>query len=283
MLRQRVLTSANGLPILALLLWLDYDLRQLGRQDYLPLLALVIVIAGASAWEAGSIIHARISCVSPWNAVYAAVILPFMTHAILLPGGNSGPGLLIDSLGATVAVMLLFLGIWSDIERERANGIRGNIYVLLWGAYLGIAATALLLIGCNTSLHEVGVVLVFASIFACDTSAYFGGKLIGGPLMAPKISPHKTFTGSVCGLAGAVLMAVLFHVLAQIDWWVLWIGFSIGIFGQLGDLVESAFKRWGDVKDSSQIIPGHGGFLDRFDSLFLAAPVAYVLLLEFLK
>ena len=284
MLQKRLATAAIGIPILVLLFILNYYLRHtMGRADNLPLLAMTILIAGASAWEAGGIIKSRLAGVSPWNAAYAAVILPFVVHAMLLPGGNTGPGLLIDSLGSTIAVMLLFLGIWADIERLRGAGVLGSLYMLLWGAYIGLATTALLLIA-YTPLHEVGVLFAFAGVFTCDTAAYFGGQQLGGPPMAPKISPKKTFSGASCGLAGAVLLAVLFyyiapplHDLGLMN--LVWLGAGIGIFGQLGDLLESAFKRWGAVKDSGQIMPGHGGFLDRFDSLFLAAPLIYGLLL----
>jgi phosphatidate cytidylyltransferase len=130
----------------------------------------------------------------------------------------------------------------------------------------------------------MSVALLFIGVFALDTTAYFCGHLLGGKQLAPTISPKKTWAGAVFGLLGAVAFCLLFKLLPGVLGRTLsWssfalIGLAIGIFGQLGDLVESAFKRWGGVKDSGIALPGHGGFLDRFDSLFLAAPVVYLLL-----
>lgn len=299
MLRQRVVAATLGIVVLILLFWLNWFLRRHGNTDDLILLLIVVIMAGVSAWEASRIVRHHLPQTSPWNGVYAALIPPFLVHAIhpAFPGMPSVPvsgvALLIDSVGVTAMVMFLFLGVWSDVEQRGREGMLENLYAVGAGLYLGITTTFLLLL-VQTPFHEMALAFLFPVIFSLDTAAYFGGKRLGGPLMAPTISPHKTWAGAVIGLLGAVAMALLFtfvpaapgdpRIGAVIPWWGLGIiGACIGVVGQMGDLLESAFKRWGKVKDSGVALPGHGGFLDRFDSLFLAAPVCYLLLLFFMR
>jgi phosphatidate cytidylyltransferase len=112
----------------------------------------------------------------------------------------------------------------------------------------------------------------------------FGGMLIGGPKLAPVVSPGKTRSGGVSGVVGGLVVGVVFAlwvfpatgVRAPVGP-VLLIAGVLSIVGQLGDLVESLFKRQAGVKDSGTLIPGHGGVLDRFDSLYFAIPVCAAL------
>jgi phosphatidate cytidylyltransferase len=132
-----------------------------------------------------------------------------------------------------------------------------------------------------------GAWLVFTPLvitWVCDTAAMFAGKAIGGPKLWPAISPGKTWAGSVAGVAGALLAVPMLN-LAVLDR----VGVALpagqgivfalvlGVVGQLGDLAESLFKREIGVKDSSSLIPGHGGVLDRFDSLYFVLPASAAL------
>lgn len=117
--------------------------------------------------------------------------------------------------------------------------------------------------------------------WTCDTAAMFGGKLVGGPRLAPVISPGKTWAGAVAGVLGAVVVAPLYLrwalgpagiVLSAAQ--ATGVAAILAVVGQAGDLAESLFKREAGVKDSSQLIPGHGGVLDRFDSLYFVLPAA---------
>jgi phosphatidate cytidylyltransferase len=117
--------------------------------------------------------------------------------------------------------------------------------------------------------------------WVCDIAAMFGGRAIGGPKLAPTVSPGKTRSGSLAGVAGGLLVAPLFgaaifpRVGIEIPLWqLLAIAAVLGIIGQAGDLAESLLKREAGVKDSSHLIPGHGGVLDRLDSLYFVVPVA---------
>jgi phosphatidate cytidylyltransferase len=129
-----------------------------------------------------------------------------------------------------------------------------------------------------------GAWLVFYPLvvtWVVDTAAMFGGRAIGGPKLAPTVSPGKTRSGSLAGVLGGLVVAPLFGWLVfprvGLDiplWQLLAIAAVLGVIGQAGDLAESLFKREAGVKDSSHLIPGHGGVLDRLDSLYFVVPAA---------
>lgn len=123
------------------------------------------------------------------------------------------------------------------------------------------------------------IVSVFASIWMCDTAAYFGGSVLGRHKLFERVSPKKSWEGAAFGLVAALLTMIIARS-TVLDYLrlqdALVIGGIIGVFGQLGDLVESRFKRDAGVKDSSALIPGHGGVYDRFDSLVFVAPIVYL-------
>ena len=117
-------------------------------------------------------------------------------------------------------------------------------------------------------------------IIAADSMAYFGGRMIGGPKLAEKISPSKTWSGALCGVsAGAIAGSTMGMILGYDPTVTGVLGLFIADLSIGGDLLESWFKRRFDVKDSGRILPGHGGFLDRFDGYLLALPFLYLVLL----
>ncbi len=128
-----------------------------------------------------------------------------------------------------------------------------------------------------------GAALAFfplVTVWVCDSVAMGAGKRLGGPRLAPRVSPGKTWSGAIGGWVGALAVAPLWAALvfrpldiAVSPWRMLVVAGAIGSLGQLGDLVESLFKREVGVKDSSHLIPGHGGVLDRLDSLYFALPI----------
>jgi len=121
------------------------------------------------------------------------------------------------------------------------------------------------------------VLVLLGTIFAGDAVAYYGGRALGRHKLAPTISPNKTVEGSIAGLVGSVLAGIgLGSSLLSYPIAMLAVGSLVaGIAGQLGDLTESALKRSAGVKDSASLLPGHGGMLDRLDSLLFAAPVFF--------
>jgi phosphatidate cytidylyltransferase len=120
--------------------------------------------------------------------------------------------------------------------------------------------------------------------WVCDTAAMFAGKAIGGPKLWPAISPGKTWSGTIAGVIFAMVTVPVLNrvVLERVGvalplWQGLVFGLVLGVIGQVGDLAESLYKREAGVKDSSDLIPGHGGVLDRFDSLYFVLPVSAAL------
>jgi phosphatidate cytidylyltransferase len=168
--------------------------------------------------------------------------------------------------------------------QDPATGIDralGTITATLW---VGIAfghIAALFPPGASEAARQRGedlTILLLGVVYIGDTCALYGGKAFGRRKLAPGISPNKTVEGAVCGLLGGLGWALVAHV-----WFfrrlplehALLLGTVLGLVGIAGDLVESLIKRAATVKDSGNLLPGHGGILDRVDSLLLAAPVLY--------
>ncbi|TGB00312.1 phosphatidate cytidylyltransferase [Sporolactobacillus shoreae] len=120
------------------------------------------------------------------------------------------------------------------------------------------------------------------TMWATDSGAYFAGRRFGSHKLAPHISPKKTIEGSVGGVIAALAIAFIFQAIFRkpifTSWEIQWtVAIVVSLLGQVGDLAESAIKRFFNVKDSGTVLPGHGGFLDRFDSLIFILPVLYLL------
>lgn len=151
----------------------------------------------------------------------------------------------------------------------------------------GVFTLAILYVGMGfhffVQAREVGTSTLFYAlliVWITDSGAYLIGRRIGKHKLAPRISPNKTWEGSIGGTVVAVLvMAIYTHFFPQYySWgWMLVMTLLLSIAGQFGDLIESALKRYYKVKDSGTILPGHGGILDRFDSLLIVLPILYLL------
>lgn len=128
------------------------------------------------------------------------------------------------------------------------------------------------------NLSELEIILVLAATFSSDIGAYYAGSWWGGKKIWPAISPKKTWAGSIGGLILCLLISMLMGLAFGHASWLhyLFLGVLLNIAAQLGDFFQSSLKRWTKVKDSGRILPGHGGILDRIDSLLLLLPV-YVL------
>jgi phosphatidate cytidylyltransferase len=193
----------------------------------------------------------------------------------------------IDHYPLFLTILLLLTII--ELFRNKKSAIINLGTTLLGILYLGLFASALL------SLREIYkvdytrggllVISIFASIWICDSAAFFGGTALGKNKMFPRVSPSKSWEGAIFGLLFAALAMVISKALFLdfLSWLdVITIGLIVGIIGQIGDLIESLFKRDAGVKDSSTLIPGHGGIFDRFDSLLYTAP-AVLLYIKYLS
>ena len=144
--------------------------------------------------------------------------------------------------------------------------------------YAVLPAIALALLRGDTLSGLLAVVFLFAVVWATDILAYFVGRAIGGPKLAPSISPGKTWSGAVGGAVAGVVAGILAAQIAGEPSLVLlgWLALLLSVGSQAGDLFESAFKRRHGAKDSSNLIPGHGGVMDRVDGLVAAALALYL-------
>jgi phosphatidate cytidylyltransferase len=143
--------------------------------------------------------------------------------------------------------------------------------------YTGVPAIALLWLRSDAVWGFWAVLFIFAVVVATDVAAFFCGRTLGGAKLAPSISPNKTWSGLIGGVAAAAAAAAAFTVPTGSDWTALAaIGAVLGTVSQMGDLAESALKRSFGVKDASNLIPGHGGFMDRADGIVAAAVAAAV-------
>ena len=134
----------------------------------------------------------------------------------------------------------------------------------------------------NHSVSGIWIFFLLVNTFANDTGAFYSGKLFGKHKLYESVSPKKTWEGSIGGLLFAFMVAIFFLKLFRlhaIDFPIIILIFLLSVAGQVGDLAESMLKRNFNVKDSGELLPGHGGVLDRIDSLLFAAPVLYIFLM----
>ena len=174
--------------------------------------------------------------------------------------------------GPDPLVLGLIAGAGFFIAATTRNGGLG------WGAvYVGLPVFALVLL----RVQPNGILLTLwamSLVWATDTGAYFLGRLIGGPKIAPSISPKKTWAGLIGGTIAATLLAFALHVWAGLPFRFVMITPLLAVLSQVGDFYESWLKRRAGVKDSSALLPGHGGVLDRLDGLVPVAVVAAILI-----
>jgi len=193
---------------------------------------------------------------------------------------------IIEFIPLLFIVILLLLMI--ELFRNKGSVVKNLGVTILGILYIGLFASALIAIReyyptVNDLYQKGGYVIIsmLSTIWICDSAAFFGGTALGKHKLFSRISPNKSWEGALFGFVFAIFTMLLAKlvVLDFLSWSnVVVLGIIIGIIGQLGDLVESSIKRDAGVKDSSSIIPGHGGIYDRFDSLLFSAPAVWYFL-----
>jgi len=183
-----------------------------------------------------------------------------------------------------IIVPFLIVCMLVELFRNKPNPILNVALSLMGPLYVGIPFAFLLSIRMlpELSAGNAGakmVMLIFACVWLCDTAAYLFGARFGRRKLMPRVSPNKTIEGTAAGFLFAIVGAYIFQIfflneISLLD--AVALGGICGSFGQASDLVESLFKRDAGIKDSSHLIPGHGGMLDRFDSQLVVVPIAYL-------
>ncbi|MFI4988772.1 MAG: phosphatidate cytidylyltransferase, partial [Alphaproteobacteria bacterium] len=187
-------------------------------------------------------------------------------------------GVLAASLGQWLAAVLITaLGALLVYGAAKVWGAGNGLWRAAGALYVGIPSTALLWLRGDSGAYAV--LWLFLVVWATDIGAYACGRLIGGPRLAPRLSPNKTWAGLVGGLLAASAVGALLAPALGVPARGLLVGLSaiLSLVSQAGDLLESALKRHFGVKDTSALIPGHGGLFDRVDGVLAAAPAAAVL------
>lgn len=182
-----------------------------------------------------------------------------------------------------IVIFILFLMSIIPILTLRKNIM--DIIVTFFGIfYVAFLIDFIILTMDNFARGKIYVWLIFIIAFITDTCAYFAGYAFGKHKLIPKVSPKKTIEGSIGGILGSTLICLAFGYYFNIDLRMIGIlGFLGSIIAQVGDLFASSIKRYVGIKDYGKLIPGHGGILDRFDSVILVAPFVYNMINLFIK
>jgi len=275
MLRKRVITALWGIPLLIAAIWFDKPL---------PWFTVFLAIWGVLAIsEFYRLVAAKAAPLTYLGLVWTLFFILSRNPELLSRLEPHFDLALLTPLLLTSAVMLsLICLIW---RRQKEKAFTGWSWTMAGILYVGC------LLGYLVALRglEDGrnwVFLALFTTFASDTTAFFVGRAFGRHHLAPRISPGKTWEGTIGGVLGAILLSLFFllptPLKLDLNWWqAVLIGLLVSIFGQLGDLVESLFKRNMEVKDSGKLVPGHGGILDRMDSIVFAGVVVYYYALFF--
>jgi len=290
-LKQRIITAVLLLPLVGCLLFLP---------DLLTFSAILVPIFGILVWEwsrllqtgkAGQSVFIVLSLAAVGGLFYQLYQQDFFSEASLpLLWYDAYPFKLLIVALLVWVVASIFVLLYPKTTKTLFRGpwLRGLFgIVILAAAWLAIVVIRSLLINVDYTLGAWMLLLMLVIIWGADVGAYFAGKTWGKTKLAPVVSPNKTWEGALGGLvlAVAVGMAVASLLSLELDW----LKFTVFVIVMVvlsvfGDLFESMLKRQANIKDSSNILPGHGGLLDRLDSTLSVAPffVAGVLWLELL-
>lgn len=243
-LQTRVISAILMLAVGGVELWL-------GGQ---PFALLVVAITGVMIWELASMARPVVQR----ENIYLGLLAAFVLLAVL-------------NYPSPVAVILLLVAPTALFFPAFPDRLLFSLYafvIMLSGFGLVVLRDT---VGIGALLWLIGVVI------ASDVLGYFAGRSLGGPKFWPAISPKKTWSGTIAGWLGAALIGLAFVLFGYAGWGLVVLSPLVAFAGQMGDIAESWIKRRTGVKDSSNLIPGHGGVLDRFDALIAA--VVLVLLL----
>lgn len=270
MLIKRILTSVCVIPILSIVIWFG--------EPYLTIIiSLVGLCAAIEFYRLNNVIKEKnltvfgviwtLLLILSRNPELQSLLAPYINPDLLFP--------LIITSGLVVSLGILLS------RKQKQNAFSDWAWTFAGILYVGWLLSYIVALRALDDGKSWLFLVIFAT-FGSDSAAFFIGRAIGKHKLTPTISPNKTWEGAIGGLLGAIAISLLFllHTPVQLsvylNWWqIIILGFLISLFGQQGDLVESLLKRNTGVKDSGNFFPGHGGFLDRMDSIIFAVVVVY--------
>lgn len=282
MLRQRVITALLLVPIPVAAIWF-------GEPWFTSLVAIFGLLAAFEFYRLGS--SAKASPVTYVGLFFTLLFIISRNPDLISRLETSLDPALISSLILAAAVVLTFT--WILLRGQKEGAIASWAWTIAGILYVGwlfghvVALRGLTNGYGDDTIGRNWVFLVLLATVASDTLAFFIGSAIGRHKLAPQISPNKTWEGAIAGIIGAAVFSLLFvpthifglnsaiHIQTLSYGEAILLGALVSIFGQLGDLTESLLKRNAKVKDSGNLFPGHGGVLDRLDSIIFAGVVVY--------
>lgn len=272
---KRIFVAAVGIPLALFVIFIG---------DF-TFMATVIAISGWSLYEFYGIVEKKNIHASKHFGIMLGILIQILIVSVLYDYT------LYISLILLAAILIFLFIIMIDV----LLGGR-NLPVLAFSAtisgviYLPVLLTSLIAIREFNRIFElfydysqagIFMILIFGTVWVCDSAAYFIGRKFGKHKLFPRVSPKKSWEGAIAGLVFSVLFLSIsvyaFEILPIYHG--AFLGLLIGIFGQTGDLFESLLKRDAGIKDSSNILPGHGGILDRFDSIIFVGPIVLIYLI----
>ncbi len=263
----RTLINIIGIPLI--LLCLFFGNKGISLVPLFSVFIYIVMMLGMYEWV--NLSNIKCNLIKIINFIFISAIF-FIFHLSIS----------INYLMFLIIFHVLLIAIIEIIKSSDSplKNISSSVLGLIW---VGIFIGTLIPIR-NIAVDGFKVTLMmFLSVWICDTFAFIAGSRFGDKKLIPKISPNKTWVGAIAGFIGSFIIPVIFYLyypLSGLDrfYEYLIFGLIFGLFGQLGDLAESALKREAGIKDTSNILHGHGGILDRFDSLGFVAPILFVLL-----
>ncbi|WP_439272765.1 phosphatidate cytidylyltransferase [Pseudochrobactrum sp. HB0163] len=245
-LQLRIITAAVLAPVTILLIWL-------GGVSF-RILAVAIGFAIFYEWTTLSASkQTRSGLITGWAVLIVAAALLFMKM----------PAIQVLALIAAGSVFLV----------QRANWAAGGLL------YAGVPMVCLAMLRGDTTTGLIAIIYLFALVWATDIAAYFTGRALGGPKLAPRFSPNKTWSGAIGGVVAAMIAGAMVSYLSfdRIKIPMIILAAMLSVASQVGDLGESWVKRRFGAKDSGKLLPGHGGVMDRVDGLIIAAVMLYII------
>ena len=263
----RVLVAIFGIPLI---------LFSIYKGGY-PLLLLVLLINIVSQYEFYKLAEKK----NAYPLTYVGIIIGIcMTLIFYFQGIEKSWPVLFGGI-----IIILLIELFRNKPNDTLNiatTVLGILYPATLFSFLILIREFPYKVGIDYQLGALYIMVFLITIWICDTAAYFVGSAIGKYKLFERASPKKTIEGGVAGFVFSLITVYVFYLIYPdlfSFFQYLIIGTFIGIFSHIGDMIESIFKRDAGVKDSSAILPGHGGFLDRFDAPTFLAPIMYFYLM----